>query len=412
MVALRAPRFGPFAMMAVAAVAVIVVVAPWLGVRLASTAIQPIKPNLREATTTVDSGVVALFGNFARDGKVTFRPSTGEWTWTDNEGVVLTYQWGQAGDIPVVGDYNGNAAVDDLALWRPSNGTWYIWYDAGRGIQVVKGWGQPGDIPVVGDFNANSVHDLTVFRPSTGIWWIWYDGAIPRRGGCQPAFSTFNCQTTVGWGAPGDVPVSGNFNTWGADDLAVWRPSEGKWHIWYDAGKGAQVARNWGLPGDLPMPGRYGSLDGTTDLAVYRPSTGSWWIWHNGGGATPGTTEERSWGHTGDIPVRWGPRWPLIGNYCANATVNCPAVFRPSTGTWLIANPGGRVLMAPEGYTFCAFENSFCNTTLSSVAFGADGMFNYRTVPAGTLGIQCDTATFGDPIPGVGKACFVKRSAS
>lgn len=63
-------------------------------------------------------------------------------------------------------------------------------------------------------------------------------------------------------------------------------------------------------------------------------------------------------------------------------------------------------VVGPSGYTFCSNENGRCNFSgKKSVAYGADGKFNYKTV---TGGVDCNNATFGDPISGVVKACFYK----
>lgn len=64
----------------------------------------------------------------------------------------------------------------------------------------------------------------------------------------------------------------------------------------------------------------------------------------------------------------------------------------------------------PAGYAFCANEGQRCSfSDLRDVAYGANGRFNYRTNVSG--GIDCTNAVFGDPIPGVFKACY-SRAAS
>ena len=69
------------------------------------------------------------------------------------------------------------------------------------------------------------------------------------------------------------------------------------------------------------------------------------------------------------------------------------------TGCDTVTNPGG-----PAGYTFCANENGTCSFSGSaSVAYGANGVFVYRSA---SNGIACNNATFGDPAPGVAKACY------
>lgn len=56
--------------------------------------------------------------------------------------------------------------------------------------------------------------------------------------------------------------------------------------------------------------------------------------------------------------------------------------------------------------TSCASESGTC--TLSkpgTIAFGANGTFNVKTNMSGSVG--CNTAVFGDPTPGVVKACYL-----
>ena len=62
----------------------------------------------------------------------------------------------------------------------------------------------------------------------------------------------------------------------GKTDLAVWRPSDGSWHITNSSTSTTRTAL-WGRKGDIPVPGDYDG-DGKTDLAVWRPSEGNWYI--------------------------------------------------------------------------------------------------------------------------------------
>jgi hypothetical protein len=63
------------------------------------------------------------------------------------------------------GDYDGNGTTD-IAVVRPSSGTWYV-----RNGTTVN-WGTSGDVPVPGDYDGNGTTDIAVFRPSSGTWYV------------------------------------------------------------------------------------------------------------------------------------------------------------------------------------------------------------------------------------------------
>jgi len=235
----------------------------------------------KQAQGLIRPGAADDFDGDGRTDVAVWRPSTGTWLVRGIE----TVQWGYPGDVPVPADYNGDGRTD-LAVWRPSTGTWWV-----RGIETVQ-WGRPGDVPVTGDFNGDGRTDLGVFRPSTRTWWI--------RG-----------VETVQWGYPGDMPVTGDFNGDGRTDVAVFRPSTRTWLV-----RGIETVQ-WGYPGDVPVPADYNG-DGRTDLAVWRPSTGTWLV---------RGVQSVQWGRGGDTPV--------LGDFNSDGALDL-ASWRPSTGTWWI----------------------------------------------------------------------------
>jgi hypothetical protein len=83
---------------------------------------------------------------------------------------LVTKQWGLPTDVPVFGDFDGDGKTD-IAIWRPSNGTWYI-IDSSTGQTTVQQWGESGDVPAASDYNGSGKSSIAVWRPANGTWYV------------------------------------------------------------------------------------------------------------------------------------------------------------------------------------------------------------------------------------------------
>ena len=234
---------------------------------------------------------VANFDGDLDDEVGVFRPSNGVWYVGGDHPSSVAF--GQNGDTPVPADYNDDGATD-RAVFRPSTGVWYV---ATPSPQSVA-FGANGDVPVPADYNNDGAADIAVFRSSNSVWYIM-----------SPASST-------AFGTTGDIPVPGDYDGDGQAEPAVFRPSNG---VWYSKGTAPQSLQ-FGTNGDTPVPGDYDG-DGATDQAVFRPSTNTWYL------NTLPAPQAIVFGRSGDIPV------PADYNGDGKTDI---AVFRPSTGVWYV----------------------------------------------------------------------------
>jgi len=207
--------------------------------------------------------------------------------------------FGQTGDDPsVVDDYDGDGKADP-AVYRAgaTAGAQSTWFFRGSqsnpsGNVTYVNWGQNGDFPGPGDYDGDGKADFVIQR---------------NNGGGQARF--WMLQTTAGFnsvvfGTPTDVIVPGDYDADGKTDIAVVRGSAGQYN-WYVRPSSTGAINGPIIFGasatDFFTQGDYDG-DGKTDFAIWRPSaTGgasAFWVL----GSTSGAFSV-PFGQNGDYPV-------------------------------------------------------------------------------------------------------------
>jgi hypothetical protein len=142
----------------------------------------------------------------------------GMWEFLMPNGSTKQLRFGQQGDIPVVGDVNGDGYTE-IGLYRPSNRHWYIDinYDGRPEIEFEYIGMQSGDLPLLGDWNGDGIWTPGYFRPEIASW--HFRDELNTGGDDYPAFAA---------GTRGDVPMVGDWDGKGRFGFGIYRPSTGE----------------------------------------------------------------------------------------------------------------------------------------------------------------------------------------
>jgi len=198
-------------------------------------------------------------------------PTTGNWALRSENTNSKTIVYGNPGDVPFMGDWNCDG-VDTPGLYRRSDGFAYLRNSNTTGVaNITFLFGNPGDLPIAGDFDGDGCDTVSIYRPSEARFYVINELGEDGGGLGRADFS-------FGFGNPGDIPVSGDWDGDGIDTPGLRRPSDGFVYLRNSNTTGfADISYFYGDPGDLPTAGDWND-DGADTFGLFRPSTGTFFL--------------------------------------------------------------------------------------------------------------------------------------
>jgi len=259
-------------------------------------------------------------GDFNDDGAddiALYYPATGQWYVRSLNGSVIANgrKFGGAEWYPLMGHFGASGAAE-LCLF--SEGTWFVSTLSAEGKPPLfnDNWGSASMQSLVLDFDGDGTDDQAAYDSATGAWYIKkVDGTA--------------LLLDLVLGGQGWEPLVGDFNGDGKGDIAVYQTDMGNWNVRYSSETKPTgpsfVMANWGETGFIPIVGDFDN-DGKSDFGLYDPATGKWYA------------RKRDGTHLFD-GVAWGDTIvnavPFSGNYGGNAADDL-GIYDVDSGEWWI----------------------------------------------------------------------------
>jgi parallel beta-helix repeat protein len=200
-------------------------------------------------------------------------PLQGQWHLRNEAGAVTSFFYGNPGDLPIAGDWDGDGDATP-GLYRQSDGFFYSRNSNTTGIADAECFaGDPSDVPIAGDWDGDGDDNLGIYRPSEQMFYLFTSTCTGSPMGAA--------QISFLFGNPGDNPVAGDWDGDGIDEVGLHRESTGffYWRNTLDTGV-ADGEIFFGDPGDRFVSGDWGTVDGKDTPGLFRPSDVTFYFRH------------------------------------------------------------------------------------------------------------------------------------
>ncbi|HKU76001.1 MAG TPA: SBBP repeat-containing protein [Pyrinomonadaceae bacterium] len=198
-----------------------------------------------------DQPIVGDWNGTGPDKPGVFRPSTGQFLLQLSGSKILTINFGNVGQLAVAGDWDGNG-IDTPGVFNPATGQWFL-TNGINGINVNNSFpiakspinfGQNGDTPVVGDWDGDGKDSVGTYTDATSAWRL-----------SNGTNGTVDFPIVV-FGNPNTRPIAGDWNGDGIDTIGVFNQVTAVMALnnAIIAGDG-EIVFNFGQPGGIPLAG-------------------------------------------------------------------------------------------------------------------------------------------------------------
>lgn len=213
------------------------------------------------------------------------------WIQSSLDGTLSGPSWGRNGSILTHTDYDGDGKTD-LAVWdnQWDSGSFFIQNSSNNTLRRESFGLVTDQFHIVGDWDGDGKADLASYRNA----WVGQQSYFFYKGSLNNPSGNI---TFIPFGLNGDKPIRGDFDGDGKQDPAVFRPTDGTWHILQSSNNQYRVVQ-FGLNGDRCVADDYDG-DGKTDIAVWRPSDRVWYIMNS----SDNSVRYQQFGLSTDFPV-------------------------------------------------------------------------------------------------------------